>query len=896
MKKYLLTLFVATLALVFLSSMSYSQSRETGALEGKVIDSEGNPLPGAEVKISSPNMIGGARSRVTEADGKYRFVGLQPGTYTIEASIAGFASERKEGIRVFVAMTVTVDFVLKIKTLEEEVTVTATHPLIDVKDSQMATRVFDDKAIKDIAFSREYYLWSIIDLAPATTPIYHGSTAYGGVGRTDNAYLVDGVEVSEPTRGRTWSIWDSNAFEEAKVQGLGASAEYDGYMGVALTTVTKSGGNTFDGMGLLYYSDYHWLKNNVDLTEPKYKLFKAPLGQRWYDIRFNMGGPIITDKLWLFGSVVYYNIGSSLWDSLANKIQKWHQDQPSYQLKLTFQATPSTRIVTLYHFDDYRYDNTGASIFRPREAQGFEYCHTYVFNISGFHSFSDKTFMEVKFGLTDDGNAYGGYQGKDVAGHFNAYTRMYSVNSNYYDTYPDLRDVVNLSISHHADDFIKGSHDFKFGAEWERVETKENWGYNGGFFYVDQVYSFADQKFHNFAYQYSWSNEPIGNRVSFFAQDSWKVAKNLTINPGIRYNVFRATPREGVPFNMSGFAPRIGFSWDIFGKHTTAVKAQYGRYFDKFSTSKFSAASANINDKVMYEVMPNGSKVEVLRTKLSNPAKIDSKIGFPCVDQFTIGIQRELMRDTSAGISFVWRNWKNFLYRINSGAKYQLVQFNYKDEKGIPGTAVAYNKTSPSSADTFLITNPKAGIYDSIIADPQRKWWGIIFEFEKRFSNRWMINASYTFSKLKATSTNADPNRQLNEVWNGKPVDYPFHNVKIYGSVVLPFEITISPTFVYMTGGRWTRNVTAPVRGNPTINIEKPNLEKYSDVINFDLRAEKTFKFTGDFRVGFIVDLYNALNLAQDTGVVSQVTSPNYGLVNNFNLGRQLRVGIRFYF
>ncbi|KKN22193.1 hypothetical protein LCGC14_0917770, partial [marine sediment metagenome] len=123
---------VLVLALGLLWSMSYSQSKVTGALEGTVVDDEESALPGVEIKLSSPDMMGGSRSRVTDADGKFRFIGLLPGTYALEAGLQGFTPQRREDIRLFVGQTLIVDFVLQIGTLQEAITVTGTAPLIDV--------------------------------------------------------------------------------------------------------------------------------------------------------------------------------------------------------------------------------------------------------------------------------------------------------------------------------------------------------------------------------------------------------------------------------------------------------------------------------------------------------------------------------------------------------------------------------------------------------------------------------------------------------------------------------------------------------------------------------------------------------------------------------------------
>jgi len=198
MKLYFSKLLVFFIALLFLSSMIFPQGRATGAIEGKVIDSEGSPFPGVDIKISSPNMIGGDRTLITNAYGRYRFPGLSPGAYSIEVSLQGFTSERREGVRVHVGKTVAIDFTLEISTLEEQITVIAQTPVVDVKDSGIITTTVDAKVMTSVVFERGYYTFDVMGLAPGIM----GTQAYGSRSRNDNIYQLDGVDTSFPSGGQ----------------------------------------------------------------------------------------------------------------------------------------------------------------------------------------------------------------------------------------------------------------------------------------------------------------------------------------------------------------------------------------------------------------------------------------------------------------------------------------------------------------------------------------------------------------------------------------------------------------------------------------------------------------------------------------------------------------------
>ena len=886
MKKQLKKVLVFALALVFLSGVFYSQSITTGAIEGKVTDSEGIPIPGAEVKISSPNMIGGTRSIVTDANGKFRVVLLQPGTYSIGVSLTGFTPQKTEDIRLFVGKTLTIDFALEIGRLEEEVTVIAIAPLIDVKDSGMLTSNMDEALIRNVVFSRSYYPYSMAGLAAGST----GTSTFGGTSRSGNAVQFDGVEASMQASGADWNIPDHHVIAEAQLMGLGANAEYDGFDGGILNMITKSGGNSFNGMAEYIHTDFDWFNKNIDFTKPEFILYTAPRRTRYQSGRFGMGGPIFKDKLWFYGSYRMIKVETIQFGAMQNTVH----DEPKIFLKLTYQPFSSTRFTGFYSYDGFDYERRNLSIFRPAEATNYEYNPGWVYNFSGFHAFSAKTFMELKFSAmlmrTEIGGYGGGYPGTEVAAYYDDVTGMYSQNTRGYTYRKGYRWQVNSHLSHHADNFIKGSHDFKFGVEFERLGLRRTTFNNGGYFYVTNAYSWADNEFHTYAYEAYRYNHPIGTRVSVFAQDSWKIADNLTINPGIRYNNYRGylTTLDATLFKANALAPRIGLAWDVFGDHKTVLKAHYGRYIDKFVLNDFSGASGAQGDSVMWEVMPDGTKVERERTTYSNPTEIDSKLKYPCLDQFTLGGERELWQNATFGVTLVYKKWSNFLSKVNIGRTYELVPFTFEDENGVEHTMEAWSRTSLPAADTYLITNEKAGL-GYYIRDRKREYFGFIVEFDKKFSNRWMLNVSYTLHKTSTQTTD------LNSYINSIP-GYFIHYFKGYGTFILPLDINLSPTFSWMTGARWERTVKAPVVGTPSIMIEEQGTNRYDSEINVDIRFEKIFKIKGDWKIALTGDIYNLFNLGRVTRIEKRLESANFGLATRFNSSRLFTVGVRVYF
>lgn len=907
MKRLIKFIFISALMVVFLSGLTYSQSKNTGAIEGNVKDVEGNPLPGVKIDLSSPDLIGGIQSKITDAEGRFRFVGLMPGVYVVEASLQGFTTVKRENITLHIGQTLTITIELKIAKLEEEVIVTAVSPLIDVKDSAVGTTMLDKSFLDNIpnASRRITYM---IDQAPGIW----GNSAYGASGRAGNTYTLDGVETRWTKSGIDWAMIDHNIVEELQIMGLGANAEYDGYSGAATNMVSKSGGNEFSGHAEFVYLDWKWTGKNFDPKEKLFSLYQAPPREREFDPAVGIGGRFIRDKLWFFSAF--------RWRRSQREIVGLKEissiEKPTFFLKLTFQPSNRLRLSAFYEHDVYYNKNTGLSVRRPPECTWVEDGWCNLYNLTGLYSFSERTFLEFRLFYMDV-PYWDESKGGDVPGRVDYATGMHSVNSEgYYDSYT-ARYVISSTLSHHADEFIKGSHDFKFGVDFEVAPAWDKYWYNGGVWYMDNVPGW-DGKLHTYAYSYSYYTQQTFVQVSAFAQDSWKISDNLAINPGIRVNWYKAwnadidllshrgwvgPPKAMKPsFFAMTFVPRIGFTWDIFGDHSTAFKAHYGKYAAAMLHNYYieAAPAGSYSDYVIYDVLPDKTRVEIYRANFSNPATVDPNIKFPVMDQFTVGLERELMRDTSVGVTFIWRNWKNFIGRVNTGRTWIKTPFTFKDENGVQQTINLYNR-APGGSDIFYITNPSTQ-YASCIDEPRAKYIGLMFTLTKRFSNNWMLNASYVYMKLRGNEMGGrsrlgqwiNPNSQVNS-YGKLGYDLP-HQFKVYSTFVLPLNFLISPTFQYISGYSWTRQVRAgKITGGPTVLIEERGSQRYDPFINFDIRIEKFFTIRGN-RLEFQVDLFNVLNRGVATGKESRVDRATFGLATGVNMARRLRVGIRYLF
>jgi len=907
---------LCTFLLVY-SSIALSQSKVTGAIIGKVNDEEGATLPGVNVTVSSPNIMGD-RTTVTDVNGRFRFPALPPGVYSVKAELPGFNTVIRTDIRLHTTIRLTADFTMAIATIEEEVTVIAQSPTVDVKTSETASVTLTDELLRAMPTSQ--FVTGIVNLAPGVD----GNVAYGASSGTGIAYQMDGVDVSDPEGGTAWVFLDYNIIEEAKIMGIGLNAEYGAFTGVIFNTITKSGGNEFSGHAEIIAQstnkkflgmDNFWATDNNQTYIEDNTGLTSPIQGLW-DSSFHLGGPFIKDKLWFFLGLQYYR---SL-NRPTGLIEPHFRDykQPRFFLKITSQLSPKFNLTGVLEIDSYNGINRSTGTTSPTPETGVKQTSPEtVGNFNLTYILSPSTFFDLK------GSYFSGYYYLDPQGEgtavFDAEQYIWLYNNEWWYKADRKRGQVNAAISHYAEDFIEGSHDFKFGAEFEWAWARSQSGYTG---YIEGIGSgvyIYDWYGYLYAYQYTgYDFNTSYTRTELFAQDSWSISDNLTLNLGLRYSMMRGKVKyiSGSVYSTNRIAPRFGLAWDVFGDHTTVLKGHFGR----FTEAMYTAVHDRLNPLSAFGVWSYWEETspdvwEKWYQQVLTENLFADDIRHPYMDQYTIGIERELFKDASIGISYINRRWKDILNPYDILAEYEEITVN-DPITGAPYTV--YNQTNPGVSQ-LVVDNIEKDPSKGIMDDVYRQYHGIEVLFNKRFSDRWQLLASYVWSKCTGTIDNTwgddigwggstdDPNWWINR--NGSSYNDPTHMVKLQGSYILPLDIHFNAYFRHITGRTYTRGARFRLdQGRRTILTEKKGSRRYENQTSIDLRLEKTFTFKDRFRVGFMLDIFNVFN---DDSITSWGTTVDstwfpddptsyassdghrvYSLVSP----RAIRLGIRFFF
>ena len=868
MKRTLLILLAAASLLSPLPALA--QIGQTAALTGTVTDASGAALPGVLVTASSESLLGGSRTAVTEQNGVYRFPALPPGVYQVAMEIQGFRRATREA-RLQLGQTTAVDVTLEVGGIEEAVDVRAAAPVVDVRSSASSNNLSPD-IIEFIPYSSRFGPDAVI-LSPGVNP--NNYSAFGSGGESSNAWMIDGVDVSDPRGGTQWLFANYNWFQEVEVAALGAPAEYGGFTGVASNSLIRSGGNRFSGLFETLFQNKDMtgdnlsdevLELNPDLTADKLDYITDTTAQ--------IGGPIRRDKMWFFTSFQYYRPKESPSGypppgtdvGIGPSARK--ESSPRFIFKPSLRIGQSDQLTGFIEADSYTVDGRGAASNVEPAATLRQTSPEIAWNANFTKVLNPASVLDVRYAGFSGYYQLEPYNGRDVMGWYDPSADFYSVNSYYYLRSDRERHQANASITRLASGFA-GQHSLKFGAEFERSFARTEVGYPGG------GYALADLGVPYYAYLGgNYILDGSNARVSAFAQDSWTVGPRLTIEPGLRLDVHRGYLKnfDGAVLKTTAWGPRIGIAFDVTGKGRTVLRGHYGRFYDGAKTTYFTLLA---DRDPLFGAFIDPTSLEPLHEPyLLDPGQsqttIDDDLKHPHMDQGTVGIEHELFGDLAVGANFIYRRYGNFIEDLLTNGEFDPIAVSDPGPDGVAGTAddpgtplTFYDQLNDQAENTFFITNPE---------DAFRRYRAIEFTANKRLSNRWMVQGSWVISKItgNVNNTSAIGNSVEYDSPNEDPALQPFregrlsndntHIAKLLWAYQGPWGVNVSGAYFYTSGSTYTRALRQRLsQGNVDVFAEPRGSRRLPAQPKFDLKLEKRFPLVNG-QLGLTLEGFNLFN------------------------------------
>jgi hypothetical protein len=932
-----------------------SAQTQTGTITGVVTDAQGAVMPGVTVSIESPALIGGTKTTISNQTGSYQFTQLAPGFYTVIFQLSGFQTIRKEEIDVRVAFVSKVDGEMQVAGVEETVTVTGESPVVDVKSSVAATNI-EKELFESVPSGNNPFTMAAFVPGMVTGRLdvggNEGAQQYNleifGSDPGQKTFSVDGLKVNWPggSGGFTMQYYDFAMYEEYNFQTSQQSAEAD-VPGVYMNMVTKSGGNEFSSDNSINYENDSLQTTNIDEELEALGIQQGNPIDIAYDWNSTLGGPIVRDKAWFFGSLRWWRLDQFQTGALNPDGSQAIDDNRirNFMGKGTFQLTNNDKFSLMFQANHKQRFHRRDPPYVFTEDKASQFQNQWAYNILGQYSRVVGTtgLFDIRFGRMWGETPYAYQEGvgpDDIS--ISDTVRFTIINSQWREYFnPNHRNQFNVSYSR-FEDWGGQNHDIKVGfqASWERMYQETRVLQDHRLQVADGVPTFA------VLYNTPVNEEELTHTWAIFLQDNWTIGQRLTLNLGVRVDSIngivtdQTSPAgtwvgertqqhlDGLP-GWTNVAPRLGFAYDLRGDGKTAIKGGYGRYYVQIGTSisqtlnrngssTVSATWRDLDGNLRLTPGPCGNitcslELGTIPAFSTSNTTYDTDSKRPFDDEFSIGIDHSLTPDLALSATYFHRRHPYGLGQINlarPSTAYTPVERRFTNPSGDVETITVF------SLDPALLRVSQLSITSSDVLNSS--YDGFNINVNKRFRDRWQLLGGMTFSNNKGfyhegllTQGNGfdlnNPNSYLGREGSAIFTDVPFQ-LNLAGSYQLPKDFLIAGKYNARSGSPLLRSLS--VRGltqNETVYVAPRGEDRTEFVAALvDLRFSKRFNIGEQARFDAIVDLFNLLNvnnvLAQiesvgsSSGPAVAPLSTSWGRPSLIVTPRIIRLGVRLSF
>ncbi len=881
---------------VWMAAATTAAGQTTSAtVQGTVRDGSGLPLPGVAVSLKNPE-TGFTRATTSRDDGTYVLTFVPVGTYTLQADLAGFRSEAREGLRCEIGQELTLDLHLQVASLSETVVVRSDAPLVETTKSTI-DRVVTREQLDGLPLNGRQAA-SLALLAPGVvargTSVEEPVTSEGqprGSGET----LVDGVSNELLLVNSVRSNAPPDAIEEFQVLTSQYQAEFGNASGLILNTITRSGTNTLHGRGYYFHRDEQLDARNPFATTEK--AFEQRQGGGW------LGGPIIRNRTHFFGSyegTTRVNIAT-----VTSPLAPGDFEQPfdNHQLlaKVDHQMTSNNRLTGRFSVDRPFYHNLNVGGINLEEV-GLDYI-TEDFSYVGSWSsvLSNRTLNELRVQVSDariqidtrNPDAYTETRPSSVRGKF----------ANQPQAVPELRFQVVENLTHEW-----GAHRFKVGVDINRITSDGYLFQNqpGAFtFATDRPFDADDLTTYPITFIRNEGSPQLTfetTGIAAFAQDAWRAARGLTLNVGVRYD---AWSMSDVDLSKANVAPRFGVAWDPFGTTRTVIRGGFGVFYNNVMTN-VPLFTGFLGRQRSIVISNPGYPDPFSRGVPGNPPLstyfAEPNQPLPRSYNTTIGVQRELTPGFSVSADYVSSRGRKLIRIVD---------------------------TNPVLQGTFTRPDPTRGFVRTLESTGYSNYDGLLFSVTKRFGSRAQVGGAYTLSSTKTTTEAENGVAQQDDTNKNDSYGYgnfdQRHRAVVNGTVTLPFGVQLAGVLVARSGTPFNITTGADNNRNQVAN-DRPNLAPGAragtdDMLRresfaapgtlpgnlprnagrgpgywqLDVRASKRFAF-GATRLELLVEAFNLDNHTNLQNPIGNLASAAFGRSVAADPSRQVQLGVRFEF
>ena len=828
-----------------------------GSITGIVKDEQGGVIPGVDVSLQGSDA---SYPFVTDRDGTFRFLSLEPGLYKLAASLSGFKTAQRDVI-VAAGRNADAPLTLRIAAVTESVTVSAPAPILDAKATGTST-TFSRDELANVPTSRDPF--ALVRGVPGVLldRVNIGGNETGqaptvvskGTRPQDTVWTLDGIVITDmAAAGLPPTYFNFDNFEEIQVSTAGQDIKQQ-TGGVGINLITRRGTNQFHGTARGYYADHNLEASNVP---DELKLGATPVtaqtadhNQQLSDYGADIGGPILVDRAWFYGS--YSSQDIRLARRAGALIDRTQLKDP--EIKLNWQANRKDMLSFLFFngskVKDYRSPATAGILFDAPTAT-FHQDNAYTdFPLHGLWKVADdrainpNLFVSAKYAYYNTGNALTPEGGMDMqAGRSLTTGRSYGSFSESINRRPQQTANVDVHTFAHA---FGAMHDVEFGSGFRTTDsqTLTAWPGNGILAIENTPTDLRAQVFRqgNGINRANYFDLHVGDTIT---------RGRATVNLGLRYDhqsgkalastiaASKAFPNlvPGLtfagydsPFSWNTFSPRAGFTFALDESRRTIARAAYSRYAGQLSPTTIGSInpSAGVGFATYRWVDTNGDHFaqgdEVLTalgaltsgggfsptnpTAVTSANQLDANLKPPVTHSFVTGIDRELRPHFALQVNYSYTKTTDLFGNLSANItpRTGVTLADYSAGPVLTGTlpdGAAY------SVPTYVANGAKVvagglGFLTTSVPGYSTDYHGLEIALLKRMSDRWMGRVAFSYNNAREHFALAEGRYDT----NGNPTP-TFAEPLVDGGQFAPVSSATSGSGSVFVNAKWQFNADA---------------------------------------------------------------------------------------
>jgi outer membrane receptor for ferrienterochelin and colicin len=926
----------ASVLFLFCAANADAQASRVGAiLEGIVSDATGAVIPNAQVALHNP-LTNQSRRVGTDGQGFFRAEQLAVGTYEVGVEQTGFAPYRHTGIVLRLGQTVHLNIVLSPASASEKVTVSAQPSALDTSQTSVVSSV-DQERIEELPVRTRNYLDFVL-LAPGvssspaasavsgSTPLTGSGFTFGGLRPRSNNVSIDGLDNNDEYTGSSRTELSPEIVQEFQVVNNGLSAESGGASGGSINVITRSGTNTVHGDAFLFAQDGAFNARDPFETEsgkPSFRRFRAG---------FALGGPFRKDKTFYYAAVEQEHnrgqLGSDIDPTVASAINAFlatgaFPGLATRQITTTFspiaraeteaagkfdhQLTKNTSLMLRFAFTNNRESGDGfnTSGLMDASARGSSFASDNALSgslttVLGSEAVSDLRFQVATRHAVLRTNEPLGPE-IDIAG-LVTFGRPYAGNSERRENHYQASYTYTRT---------RGEHLWKVGGTVNRIRLRADVpdGFDGVYLFgsLEDFLAANPNQFRQ-AFGSPHVDFPV---TSFggFVQDHWSIARQLTVDLGVRYD-FERLP-AGFNQDTNNVSPRIGLAWSPSPKWV--FRAGYGVFFDRYVLANLTRAIEKNGSQAFEQIADGNVAASLFAIAQGGPLvapvsgiapsilQPDPRLATPYSQQASAGAEYLLAKSLTLRTDYLFVRGLKLPRTLNVNLLPPVVlTLANGGSLGIPNPTAqqigrevfSLGRLDTRFDDIYQLQNSASSTYN-----------GVSFTLNRRMSDELAFSASYTLSKTFDDASDFDEQPQnpfdlrtensvssqhqqqrfvFNALWElpigdeeekGRELEentgwltQAFSHIELAPILTLESGRPANP----LTGLDSNQSHAFPLSARP-LALGRNSLNT-SALATMDFRILKYFPFGGVQRLDVVAEFFNVFNSAN----VSQI-NPVYG-------------------